>query len=115
MGRSSPGFTLVEAVVGMVLFSVIGYALLIAASVSHGSRRLVMGLAEQDRTLRSTTTRLLDELDRPATRAHDHGVGGRQSLRSLPPPDRRRHRRRRGRSTTEFRGPVQHTVVRPPA
>lgn len=59
--RRSAGFTLVESVVGLTLLSVVGYALLLAAQVSHNSRRVVMDVAEEDRALRAATSLLIDE------------------------------------------------------
>jgi hypothetical protein len=52
----------VESAVGLTLFSVVGYALLLAVDVGHNSQRVVMNLAEEDRALRASTSVLIDEL-----------------------------------------------------
>jgi type II secretory pathway component PulJ len=59
---SRAGFTLVEALVSVSIFSVVGYALAVALDVGHDSQRTVIRIAEDDRSLRESTRKLVDEL-----------------------------------------------------
>jgi hypothetical protein len=56
------GLTLIESMVGVALFAVIGYALSVAVSVGNHSQRMVLNMASEDRDLRSATMTLMKEL-----------------------------------------------------
>jgi hypothetical protein len=56
------GLTLIESMVGVSLFAVIGYALSVAVSVGNHSQRMVMNMASEDRSLREATMTLMKEL-----------------------------------------------------
>jgi hypothetical protein len=56
------GLTLIESMVGVSLFAVIGYALSVAVSVGNHSQRMVLNMASEDRSLRAATMTLMKEL-----------------------------------------------------
>ncbi len=60
--KARSGLTLIESMVGVALFAVIGYALSIAVSVGNHSQRMVLNVAAEDRELRAATTTLMREL-----------------------------------------------------
>jgi type II secretory pathway component PulJ len=61
-GTARSGLTLIESMVGVALFAVIGYALSIAVSVGNHSQRMVLNMVSEDRDLRAATTMLMKEL-----------------------------------------------------
>ena len=62
--RSAPngGFTLLEMMISVSIFAALGYALLTAVDIAHDSDVTVMRIASEDRSTRTSTTSLLDEL-----------------------------------------------------
>jgi len=56
------GFTLIESMVAITLFAVLGYALAVAVSIGNHSQKMVLNLASEDRGLRSATMTLMQEL-----------------------------------------------------
>jgi prepilin-type N-terminal cleavage/methylation domain-containing protein len=56
------GFTLVESMVAITLFAVLGYALAVAVSIGNHSQKMVLNVASEDRGLRSATMTLMQEL-----------------------------------------------------
>ena len=61
-GRRSSGFTLLEMVVAMTLFSVIGYTLMSAVRMAHQSHRAVVASTIENGNRRKASTRLIEEL-----------------------------------------------------
>lgn len=59
---SRTGLTLIESMVSVTLFAVIGYALSVAVSIGNHSQRMVLNLSAEDRELRTATMTLLKEL-----------------------------------------------------
>lgn len=60
--RARAGFTLVETVIALVIFSVLGYALGVAADVGNDSALQVVRLSSENRELRAATLQLAAEL-----------------------------------------------------
>ena len=56
------GFTLVETAVSLAIFSALGYALAIVVDVGDRSQRTVERVASEDRSLRTATSSLVEEL-----------------------------------------------------
>ena len=56
------GFTLVEVLVALTLFSVLGYSVALAVGVGEQSGGAVADIVDQDQELRAATTALLDDL-----------------------------------------------------
>ena len=56
------GFTLIETVIALVIFSALGYGLCIAAAVGSNSQREVARVAAENKSLRDATSSLADEL-----------------------------------------------------
>lgn len=59
---SKSGFTLLEMMISMSIFAVLGYTLMTAVEVAHHSDVTVMRIASENRSMRTSTTSLLDEL-----------------------------------------------------
>lgn len=59
-GRS--GFTLLESMVSLSIFAVVGYSLAVVVDVGNDSQRSVIRVATEDRSLREASTLLIDEL-----------------------------------------------------
>ena len=60
--RSRAGFTLLESMVAITLFAIIGYALTVAVSIGNHSQKMVLNMASEDRSFRSATMKLMQEL-----------------------------------------------------
>lgn len=60
--RVESGFTLLEMMVAVTVFAVLGYGLAIAVDVGNHSQLTVLRVAAEDRSLRAATTSLIDEL-----------------------------------------------------
>lgn len=56
------GFTLVEVLVALTLFSVLGYSVALAVGVGEQSRTAVADVVDQDQELRAATSALLTDL-----------------------------------------------------
>jgi prepilin-type N-terminal cleavage/methylation domain-containing protein len=56
------GFTLLEMMISVSIFAVLGYALLTAVDIAHDSDATVIRISSEDRSVRTSTTSLLDEL-----------------------------------------------------
>jgi hypothetical protein len=56
------GLTLVESMVGITLFAILGYALSVAVSISNHSQQMVINVSAEGRDLRGTTQTLMREL-----------------------------------------------------
>jgi prepilin-type N-terminal cleavage/methylation domain-containing protein len=61
LGASS-GFTLIETVIALVIFTALGYGLAIAAAVGSNSQREVSRVASENKSLRDSISSLVDEL-----------------------------------------------------
>jgi len=61
-GKRSSGFTLLEMVVALTLFSVIGYTLMSAVRMAHQSHRAVVASTIENGNRRKACTRLIEEL-----------------------------------------------------
>ncbi len=59
---ATAGFTLVEMMVALGVFGLLGYSLTITADVGSDSQRTVMSVVAEDRALRSTLTSAVEEL-----------------------------------------------------
>lgn len=59
---TTAGFTLLETMVALGVFGLLGYSLAITADVGTDSQRTVMDVVAEDRALRSTFTTLVEEL-----------------------------------------------------
>ena len=57
------GFTLLETMIALSLFAILGYGLAIVVKVGNHSQATVVSIAAEDRSLRSACTTLVDELD----------------------------------------------------
>ena len=60
--RRASGFTIIESMVSLAIFGVVGYALAVVVDVGNHSQQTVIRTAAQGRALRSATTCLTDEL-----------------------------------------------------
>jgi type II secretory pathway pseudopilin PulG len=56
------GMTLVESMIGITLFAILGYALSVAVSISNNSQRTVLNVAAEGRDLRGATQTFIREL-----------------------------------------------------
>jgi prepilin-type N-terminal cleavage/methylation domain-containing protein len=59
---SRSGFTLIESMVAITLFAIMGYALTVAVSIGNHSQKMVLNMASEDRSLRASTMTLMQEL-----------------------------------------------------
>lgn len=59
---AASGYTLLEMMVALTIFSVVGYALTVAIDVASHSQKTVMRVTAEDRGLREATAFLIDEL-----------------------------------------------------
>jgi prepilin-type N-terminal cleavage/methylation domain-containing protein len=59
---SRSGFTLIESMVAITLFAIMGYALTVAVSIGNHSQKMVLNMASEDRSLRASTMMMLQEL-----------------------------------------------------
>lgn len=62
LARLAAGYTLIEMMVSLSLFTVIGYSLVIILKVSSHSQLTVNDVTEDDRALRGAATNLMEEL-----------------------------------------------------
>lgn len=62
MKRSRRGFTLLEMIVAISLFSFVGYSVAVAMSAGNHSNVIVKRVADEDEALREASNRLVDEL-----------------------------------------------------
>lgn len=60
--RGRAGLTLVESMVGVTLFAILGYALSVAVSIGNESQQTVLDVAAEDRMLRGSTMTMRREL-----------------------------------------------------
>ena len=56
------GFTLLETVIALAIFTVLGYGLALAAAVGSNSQREVLRMAVENKSLRESVSALADEL-----------------------------------------------------
>lgn len=56
------GFTLLETMISLTIFAVIGYSLAVVVDLGNDSQRSVLRVAAEDRSLRESTSFLTDEL-----------------------------------------------------
>jgi prepilin-type N-terminal cleavage/methylation domain-containing protein len=57
------GFTLLETMIALTLFAILGYGLAIAVKVGNNSQATVISVSAEDRSLRGSSTALVDELE----------------------------------------------------
>ena len=57
------GFTLLETMIALTLFAILGYGLAIVVNVGNHSQATVVAVSAEDRSLRSSCTTLIDELE----------------------------------------------------
>jgi prepilin-type N-terminal cleavage/methylation domain-containing protein len=60
--RKTAGFTLIETTVALTIFAALGYTLSIVVALGKHSQTTITGLTTEDRSLRSATTDLIDDL-----------------------------------------------------
>jgi prepilin-type N-terminal cleavage/methylation domain-containing protein len=56
------GFTLLESIVALTIFAMLGYGLTVVVGLGHHSQRTVANMSAEDRSLRAATTAMIDEL-----------------------------------------------------
>jgi len=60
--RRTAGFTLIETTVALTIFAALGYTLSVVVALGKHSQTMITGLTTEDRSLRSATTDLIEDL-----------------------------------------------------